>query len=221
MSSLKQSILKPSSSIHIRGCVWLLENPTIKLHRLFLFWTCSHDLAQIQLQIKVEKNSATPNVITVMLLQKLPPFRKGRKFFKYLLIDYLNFASLNSKGLLQGSITSWTSLYVVLDVCGFFFFNASHVHMPTGTQTQAAQSPGAKDCLTTARIGCLHRSLLDLSARLHSTDQQLLFTWALPLTVLQRITFLWFSFYALEKSAVLYLFMPLFQDTKEENGPQT
>lgn len=89
-------------------------------------------------------------------LTETATFWKGRKFVKYLLISYSNFAHLNSKGLSQGGTASWTSLYIVLDACGFIFFYASHVHMPTGTQTQAALSPGAKDCLMMVRIRCLH-----------------------------------------------------------------
>lgn len=103
------------------------------------------------------------------------------------------------------------------DTRGFSFY-ASHIHVPTGTQTQAAPSPGTKDRLTMARLRCLHRSRLDLSASLRSTEQEVLFTWVLLMTVSQRITFLWFSFCALEKRVPLHLSMPLFRD---ETGEQT
>lgn len=55
-------------------------------------------------------------------LTETATFWKGRKFVKYLLISYSNFAHLNSKGLSQGGTASWTSLYIVLDACGFIFF---------------------------------------------------------------------------------------------------
>lgn len=99
-----------------------------------------------------------------------------------------------------------------------WFSYVSFAHVPAATETQAALCPSAKGCITMARIRCLHWCLLDLSASLHGIDQQLLLTWALPLTVLQRITFLWFSFYALEKTAVFSLFLPLSRDETERTS---
>lgn len=91
-------------------------------------------------------------------------------------------------------------------------FNASHVHMPTGTQHLQPQAPVPKAAWGSG--SSIHPVWI---------CQQLWVTDALgyPPTAPRRITFLWFSFYTLEKRRVLCLFLPLFQEMKQGNGPQT
>lgn len=106
----------------------------------------------------------------------MAPLQKGRKFFKYLLIDYSSFACLNPKGYHREQFQ--TEMFVA------FLLYASHVAQVPNTGSPSPGVPGdGEDQVPMS-------TPLDLSACPHSPAQQLLGTGALPLTDLQRIMLL-------------------------------
>lgn len=87
------------------------------------------------------QNAVAPGVAAVTLGQNLPMFGEGEKFYGYLLTEQSNFAFLNSAGLSQGSITSWLSLLVSLDVYGVCWLVVLMLAMYTCPQVHNTYSP--------------------------------------------------------------------------------
>lgn len=116
---------KVALQLYVTASMWLVGNPYNKAPQFIPFLDCSHELAQILLQMKADCQHpvrATSSILTTNLFQKLLTRWKDRSFFEYLLIDYSpNFTRLNSEGLVHGSTTSWASLHTPLGHMWLFF----------------------------------------------------------------------------------------------------
>ena len=81
LSSPKWTTLKPSNSIHISlgaaGGKTHNRTPQVNPYLNLQSWSGSRRTPNQR-----EENAATPSITTTILLQKLPPFWKGRKLFK-------------------------------------------------------------------------------------------------------------------------------------------
>lgn len=122
ISSLKQTTLKPSNSIHIRVCVWLVENPTVKLHRLSLFWTCSQDLAQIPLQIEVEKKCCHSQCRYHHALTETTIFLQRQKILQIFTNQLLKLCLFELKGPIAGKHYKLDIFIYILGCMWLFFF---------------------------------------------------------------------------------------------------
>jgi len=98
-------------------------------------------------------------------LTETPTFLERQKTLQIVTNKLFRLCLSELKGLTAAKHYNLDIFTYIIGWMWLWFFCTSHGRMPTGTQTQAALSPGAEDCLTVARIRCLHRSRLHLSAR--------------------------------------------------------